>query len=90
MVDAERLARILSRVSADVTSLASTRTEGLESDDLSLCAVKYTFVTAIEGCMRAAQHVLSLEGLGVPESETYEGPPMSTGQACLRDGATRG
>ena len=68
MVDAERLARILARVSADVATLAATSPEGLASDDRGLRAVKYTFVTAIEGCVRAAQHVLSSEGLGVPES----------------------
>ncbi|MBY3553939.1 DUF86 domain-containing protein [Modestobacter lapidis] len=35
---------------------------------MRLRAIKYGFVTAIEGCVRAAQHVVASEGLGMPES----------------------
>lgn len=69
MVDAERLSRILARVSSDVAELRATaRGEGLRADAVRLRAVKYGFVTAIEGCARAAQHVVASEGLAMPES----------------------
>lgn len=68
MVDAERLARLIARVSADIADLRATGTADLLGDELRLRAVKYSFVTAIEGCARAAQHVMSSEAMGVPES----------------------
>lgn len=69
MVDAERLSRILARVSADVAELRETgQGTGLPEDGVRLRAVKYGFVTAIEGCVRAAQHVVASEGLAMPES----------------------
>ncbi|MBA2769122.1 MAG: DUF86 domain-containing protein [Sporichthyaceae bacterium] len=69
MVDAERLARLLARVTSDTADLRDTAAaDGLTSDAVRLRAVKYGFVTAIEGCVRAAQHVVSSEGLGMPES----------------------
>lgn len=69
MVDAERLARILARVRDDVRTLRRLDAEhDLTVDETALAALKYTFVTAIEGCARAASHVISSERLGVPES----------------------
>jgi uncharacterized protein YutE (UPF0331/DUF86 family) len=68
MVDAERLTRILNRVRTDLADLRSVEAGSLTDDDVALRAVKYSFVTAIEGCVRAAQHILSSEGLGVPET----------------------
>jgi uncharacterized protein YutE (UPF0331/DUF86 family) len=69
VVDAERLSRILARVSSDVAELRETGQEaGLAEDSVRLRAVKYGFVTAIEGCLRAAQHVVASEGLAMPES----------------------
>lgn len=69
MVDAERLGRVLARVLADVTALRELGGEpGLQTDAVRLAAVKYRFVTAIEGCVRAAHHVVASEGLGTPES----------------------
>lgn len=69
MVDAERLSRILARVRRDVATLAATAEEhDLVTDATALAAVKYLFVTAIEGCVRAASHVISSEQLGVAES----------------------
>lgn len=68
VVDAERLAQVLARVAADVTTLrryASMRRDQLRPDP-ELNAVKYLFVTAIEGCIDAAQHVCASEGLGAP------------------------
>lgn len=69
MVDAERLARILTRVRRDVREIRRIAgTHDLTVDETALAAVKYTFVTAIEGCARAASHLVSSEGFGVPES----------------------
>lgn len=69
MVDAERLSRLLARVSADVADLRGTAAgTDLTDDQIGLRAVKYSFVTAIEGCTRAAQHVISSQGLGMPQS----------------------
>lgn len=69
MVDVERLGRIVARVRGDVEQIrAVAGSRDLVSDEVALSAVKYAFVTAIEGCVRAAAHVVSSEALGVPES----------------------
>ncbi|TFV63552.1 DUF86 domain-containing protein [Geodermatophilus sp. DF01-2] len=69
MVDAERLGRLLARVRKDVERIRRTSaTHDLVHDPIALDAVKYGFVTAIEGCVRAAQHLVASEGLGMPES----------------------
>ncbi len=69
MVDAERLSRLLARVAADLTDLREAAAQvGLIEEPIRLRAVKYSFITAIEGCTRAAQHVISSEGLGMPQS----------------------
>lgn len=68
MVDEERLGRILTRVTADIADLRSTAADDSGTDPVRLRAVKYSFVTTIEGCLRAAQHVVSSEGLGLPEN----------------------
>lgn len=71
MVDPERLRRILQRVSNDTTVLrgyASSEPSGLIQDQARLGHVKYAFVTAIEGCVNAAQHLCSSEGWGPPDS----------------------
>ena len=70
MVDPERLSRLLARVRADVAALrrfgGSVRDVG-DSDSPALDAVKYRFVTAIEGCARVAQHIIASEGWGRPD-----------------------
>lgn len=71
MVDAERLRRVLQRVSDDLASLrdyAADERAAVAGDPARLGHVKYLFVTAIEGCIDAAQHVLSSEGWGPPET----------------------
>ncbi len=69
MVDAERLSRLLARVDADVADLRDAAAQvALIEEPIRLRAVKYSFITAIEGCTRAAQHVISSEGLGMPQS----------------------
>lgn len=71
MVDAERLRRILQRVSDDLSRLRAYRARdpvALLDNSESLGNIKYLFVTALEGCIDAAQHVCSSEGWGPPET----------------------
>ncbi|MGH2829250.1 MAG: type VII toxin-antitoxin system HepT family RNase toxin [Actinomycetota bacterium] len=71
MVDAERLRRILQRVSDDLAILgeyAAADRRDLLADAARLGHAKYLFVTAIEGCIDAAHHVCASEGWGPPET----------------------
>lgn len=71
MVDAERLRRVLQRVSDDLQWLrryASVERAELLADPARLGHVKYLFVTALEGCIDAAHHVCASEGWGPPET----------------------
>lgn len=71
MVDERRVRRLLQRINQDITYLA-TKAVGdrvaLMTDFDGLAAVKYVFVTAIEGCLDVAQHLCSSEGWGPPSS----------------------
>ncbi len=71
MVDAERLLSILGRVTSRLRILdgyAAQERAGLLADRVRLGDLKYTFQTAIEACIDAAQHVVADRGLGVPAS----------------------
>lgn len=71
MVDEERVIRLLERVVADVTFLADFAhrpPEELLRDELAMSAVKYRFVTAIEGCVKVAHHLAVAEGWSAPET----------------------
>ncbi len=70
MVDPERLHRILRRVSDDLAVLDSYARDpaGTRADPARLGHTKYLFVTAIEGCVDAAQHICASEGFGPPET----------------------
>lgn len=71
MVDAERLHRLLRRVSDDLAVLrgyAAADAGQLRADPVRLGHVKYLFVTLLEGCIDAAQHVCAAEGLGPPST----------------------
>lgn len=70
MVDAERLARLLRRVTEDVGRLRphATDVQALLADEVRLDHVKYRFVTAIEACIDAAMHVLATEGYRAPDA----------------------
>lgn len=71
MVDAERLRRILQHVANDIGILrdyAAMESSALTADRPRLGDTKYTFITAIEGCVDAAQHICSTEGWGPPET----------------------
>lgn len=94
MVDQERLDRLLDRVAADLKVLAGYRTDAgdLLDDPTRLAAVKYHFITAIEGCARIAHHLIASEGWRVAESNadavrtlgSQRVVPVSTAQAVAR------
>jgi uncharacterized protein YutE (UPF0331/DUF86 family) len=67
VVDGERVDRLLALVRADIDRLQGYR--GRAADDpTALAAVKYHFITAIEGCARIAQHLIASEGWPVAEA----------------------
>jgi uncharacterized protein YutE (UPF0331/DUF86 family) len=70
MVDVERVDRLLSRISDDLRELTGYQSQGEEllTDRTALAATKYYLITAIEGCVRVAQHLIVAEGWPVPES----------------------
>lgn len=70
MVDRERLARLLDRVSADIRMLQDhrERPDPQLSDVTTLNAIKYLFITAIEGCARVAQHIIASESWPVVDT----------------------
>ncbi|MGH3772726.1 MAG: type VII toxin-antitoxin system HepT family RNase toxin [Pseudonocardiaceae bacterium] len=70
MVDQERLDRLLDRVASDLKVLVgySAAAGDLLDDPTQLAAVKYYFITAIEGCARIAHHLIASEGWRVAES----------------------
>lgn len=70
VVDQERLDRLLDRAASDVKVLVgcSTAAGDLLDDPIQLAAVKYYFITAIEGCARIAHHLVASEGWRVAES----------------------
>lgn len=71
MVDEARVIRLLDAIARDVLGLRSQAEAGPESlraDDVALAALKYRFVTAIEGVARVANHLVVSEGWGAPET----------------------
>lgn len=71
MVDPERLVAVLSRITARLVILdryAAEEHEPLLADRVRMGDLKYTFQTAIEACIDAAQHVVADHGLTVPSS----------------------
>jgi uncharacterized protein YutE (UPF0331/DUF86 family) len=67
VVDPERLHRILRRVTDDLAVLqdyAVVEPAELLRDPVRLGHIKYLFVTLLEGCIDAAQHVAAAEGYG--------------------------
>lgn len=68
MVDAERLARLLRRITDDVHRLRRVEPTAVLDDEVLLDHVKYRFVTAIEACIDVAMHVAATEGLASPDT----------------------
>lgn len=69
MVDARRVRRLLQRIEEDLAFLrerAGGDRAALRANRERLAALKYVFVTAIEGCIDVAQHACASEGWGPP------------------------
>lgn len=69
MVDEVRLLRLLRAVTDDVAFLQreAASEQARQDDPVWIRGVKYSFVTAIESCVDAAQHVCGAEGWGPPQ-----------------------
>jgi uncharacterized protein YutE (UPF0331/DUF86 family) len=69
VVDEERVSRLADAVLRDVARLeALAQVDNLLEHPDQLDAVKYRFVTAIEGCLGIAHHVVASEGWAAPDS----------------------
>lgn len=64
MVDVERVIRLLDGIRQDVERLRRISPGGADGLD----AIKYRFITAIEGAARVAHHLAVSEGWTTPES----------------------
>lgn len=67
MVDEPRVQRLLRRLLDDVATLRELGASSEVPQRARLGAIKYAFVTAIEGCVRIAQHLGASEGWRVPD-----------------------
>ncbi|CAN5660754.1 MAG: type VII toxin-antitoxin system HepT family RNase toxin [Ilumatobacteraceae bacterium] len=67
MVDEPRVQRLLRRVVEDVATLRELGSSEDVSQRVRLGAIKYAFVTAIEGCVRVGQHLGASEGWRAPD-----------------------
>lgn len=71
MIDEPRVLRLLDAITRDVLALrsqAAAGAEALRADEIALAALKYRFVTSIEGVARVANHLVVSEGWGAPET----------------------
>lgn len=71
MVDPVRLARLLQRTGEQLSRLegwAGDDRAALRRDEIRLAAVKYAFVTVLEGVLDVAHHLLASELWGPAES----------------------
>lgn len=69
MVDEGRVSRLLRDITERTERLrAAAGADAEQRGDLWLDAVKYLFVTAIEGCVDVAQHVAASERWRAPDS----------------------
>jgi uncharacterized protein YutE (UPF0331/DUF86 family) len=71
VVDESRVLRLLDAITRDVLALrvqADSDIGAMRTDEVWLAAMKYRFVTAIEGVARVANHLVVSEGWGAPES----------------------
>jgi uncharacterized protein YutE (UPF0331/DUF86 family) len=69
VVDRKWLNRLLDRIAYDVKALAEYRAAGDPLEDPTrLAAVKYYFITTIEGCTCIAHHIIASEGWRIAES----------------------
>lgn len=92
MVDEERVTRLLERIQADLDDLrdaAALPAAQLGEDRVALAAVKYRFVTAIEGCARVGHHLAVSEGWSAPETNGDAIEELGRRGVLAQDLATR-
>ena len=69
MVDEGRVTRLLREIERRSDRLDHAAASSADDrTDLWLDGVKYLFMTAIEGCIDVAQHIVSSERLGAPDT----------------------
>lgn len=70
VVDEGRVTRLLRDIDERVTRLATERQHAAQrsTDELWLDAIRYLFLTSIEGCIDVAHHVAAAERLGSPDT----------------------
>lgn len=68
MVDEERVTRLLAAITSDVNRLRILGSGDPADDADRMDAIKYRFVTVVEGCVGVAHHIVVAEGWGVPET----------------------
>ena len=76
MIDNVRVARLLRRLSDDVSMLEAESRATVErrADPMWLPGVKYSFVTAVEAVIDVAHHLCAREGWGPPEEQRTHYP----------------
>lgn len=85
MVDEERVTRLASGVLSDVARLRRLAGAELSEDADQLDAVKYRFVTAIEGCVGIAHHVIAAQGWAAPDTNADAFVGLSTNGVIDKD-----
>lgn len=71
MVDAERVASLLTRLRREIAYLAARAEDdraAIRADDERLSGLKYRFVTALETVVNIAHHLCASEAWGPPDS----------------------
>jgi uncharacterized protein YutE (UPF0331/DUF86 family) len=70
VVDEGRVARLLRGVDDRVARLSQERTHAdtRRKDPIWMDGIKYLFVTAIEGCVDVAHHIVAAERWGAPDN----------------------
>ena len=68
MVDEGRASRLLRWIAERTDRLAAAENRDLSTGSLWLEGVKYLFITAIEGCVDVAHHIVSSESWRAPDT----------------------
>lgn len=74
MVDEQRIDRLLVGIethTAFLAGYADRPIDGIVTDEQMLSAIKYRFVTAIEGCAKVAHHIGAAQGWPPAESNGH-------------------
>ena len=91
MVDEGRVARLLRGIDERVGRLRAERLNAAErrTEPLWLDAIKYLFVTAIEGCVDVAHHLAASERWGAPDTNAAAFDLLARHEVVDRDLARR-